>query len=115
MPRSDGRGPVARKRFYLGGPVLVFLIYFFGHLYPWARACLARSIPEARDAHSPPSPAPVRMVSFWWCLAMTLDRLNTIGPSGAADPALPSERLSFPSSGKTDNRGTDPDHGQGQD
>ena len=96
MAGSDGGGPVARKRFYLGGPLLVFLAYFFGHLYPWFRTCSVRSIPEARDAHVPSSPAPVRAISFWWCLAMTLDRLNAVSSPGAADPGLPSHRLSLP-------------------
>jgi len=86
--------PVARKRFYVGGPVLAVLIYFFGHLYPWVRACLARSVPAARDAHGPPSVEPVRLVSLPWCLVMSLDRLNTISPSGPGDPVVPSGRLS---------------------
>lgn len=88
---------VARKRFYLGGPLLVFLIYFFGHLYPWVRACLVRSVAAAREVHGPPSPVPVRLISLPWCLLLTLDRLNTIGPSAPSDPVVPSEGTSQPS------------------
>jgi hypothetical protein len=79
--------PVARKRFYLGGPLLVGLIYFYGHVYPWARSCLVRSVQAAREAHGPPSVPPVRLVSFRWCLLMTLDRLNTVAPPGSGGPS----------------------------
>jgi hypothetical protein len=102
MAEPGERAPVARKRFYLGGPALVGLIYFFGNLYPWARSCLVRSIPEARDVGGTSSPAPGRLVSFPWCLLMTLDRLNTISPPASGEPAVPSGAAPPSDHGKTE-------------
>lgn len=84
---ETGPGPIARKRFYIGGPLLVGLIYFYGHVYPWLRSCLVRSVQAAKDAHGLSSGPPVKLVSFQWCLLMTLDRLNTVAPTGPSDSA----------------------------
>jgi hypothetical protein len=74
----------------------VALIYFFGHLYPWARACFVRSVAAARDAHGPAVSQRGRLVSLPWCLVLTLDRLNTLGPAAPADLVLPSPSTSPP-------------------
>ena len=115
MEKPGERGPIARKRFYLGGPVLVGLVYFFGHLYPWARSCLVRSVPEARDVGGSPSPAPGRLVSLPWCLLMTLDRLNTISSPGPGETGVPSAHLSPRADGKAINEGLDQGRSPSQD
>jgi hypothetical protein len=94
--------PAARKRFYLGGPVLVGMVYFFGHFYPWVRSCLVRSIPGARDAHGGSPSTAARLVSLPWCLAVTLDRLNTVSPPASGEPAVPSGPASPSDHGKTE-------------
>jgi hypothetical protein len=116
MKIGDGRPPaVARKRFYLGGPALVGAVYFFGHLYPWFRACLVRSHPAARDSVAVPGSRPPPLVSLPWCLLLTLDRLNVTGYVPPVDPALPSDRLSPILHDKTDGDGSSPERGSGQD
>jgi hypothetical protein len=93
---SEGR-PIARKRYYLGGPLLVAIIYFYGNLYPWFRACLIRSVAAARDAQPDGSRRDGRLISLPWCLLLTLERLNSIAPSSSDGLVLPSDRLSPPS------------------
>jgi|694.fasta_scaffold95591_4 hypothetical protein len=98
----DGRSPVARKRFYLGGPALVALVYFFGHLYPWARSCFVRSVAAARDVHGSGASPPARLVSLPWCLLLTLDRLNAIAPSAPGSLGVPSPVASPPPDGPSE-------------
>ena len=92
--RGSEDRPIARKRYYLGGPLLVAILYFYGNLYPWFKACLVRSVAAARDAQPDNSHSDARLVSLPWCLVLTLERLNSIVSPSSPDMALPSERLS---------------------
>jgi hypothetical protein len=75
----------------------VVAIYFFGHIYPWAKACLIRSVAAARDVHGSGATPQARLVSLPWCLLLSLDRLNAVSPSTPSDLGVPSPGTSPPS------------------